>query len=140
MNHLVICCLFTYINLFCGKNDFDVSHITEVINEPIGDSSVHKEIQSHIYKTYTTQNPGGSAGVAGGVDGNTCDTNNVIIISILKNNLKGENIWGIDFGSGTGCTALTITACTEFHIVGVEVNEISILIFHIWIYLNLFDL
>ena len=67
----------------------------------------------------------GTVGEHGGADGSTCDINNQIIISILKRGLKGSNIWGIDFGCGCGFTDLTIIACTEFHMLGVEVNETS---------------
>lgn len=66
------------------------------------------------------------------------DLNDVIIISHLRKGLKGENNWGVDFGSDTGFTALTITAATGFSTLGIEVfyihNSILFLCLHILLY------
>lgn len=114
-----------FFYLLCFQSDYDLSHITEIINEPVSsNTSRHKDIQKKIHTTYTKLFSSGSAGQPGGVDGSTCDTNNIIIISILNDELHGSNIWGIDFGSSVGGTLLTITACTEFHMVGIEVNRL----------------
>jgi len=98
-----------------------MSHLTEIISNPVEDFPVHKDIQGKIYRMYKSIAQAGSCGLPGGVDGSTCDKNNRIIISILKRDLKGPNIWGVDFGCGSGYTALTIIACTELHMLGVEV-------------------
>lgn len=83
-----------------------------------------------IDNIYHSMFPQGSAGVHGGVDGSYSIGNIMKIVNILYEKFsKSNNIYGVDFGHGTGVTMLTILSAliflkvTNITMVGIEGND-----------------
>lgn len=66
----------------------------------------------------------GSCGIAGGVDGSISHNANVNLVSYVYESMRGI---AIDFGSGTGYTALLFAASTLYFLYCVEVSNQVIL-------------
>lgn len=76
--------------------------------------------RQYIWDTGTQLNMNtGSCGIAGGVDGSLSHIGNINIVSYIYEAVRGL---AIDFGSGTGYTALLIAATTLYFVICVEVS------------------
>ena len=114
------------VDIISDSKPFEESFIAA--NPTISDTQM-KEIQRYVWKCGEGLNMrSGSCGWHGGVDGTICHMTNRITMSYIFENSRGI---GIDFGCGTGYSALIISFVTQYYMIGVEVcNKCRIFLYH----------
>lgn len=103
-----------------NDSEGNVTILSEYKPETGLDPAWMEKIQNEILSADKAENMGaGSCGTAGGVDGSMYNKGILLSVSHTYENKVGI---GIDFGSGSGTTALTFAAISKWHMFGVEVK------------------